>query len=309
MFDTPILFIIFNRPDTTKEVFNKIAQVKPKKLYIAADGPRENNKNDIELCKQAREVVANINWECQVYKKFNDENLGCGINVSSAITWAFENEDRLIILEDDTLPALSFFYFCEELLERYKDDSRIMHIAGTNWHPEILPRNNESYFFSIHAHIWGWATWCSAWKKFDYSTNDFSVFIKNHNYEDVYFNKKEQKWFLERFLSFYNNNYSNLEKSNWDYQWYYTVIKNNGLCITPSSNLVMNIGVKGTHTIGENINLYYYRSIDKKFIIKEHPEFIVPFRKFDEFHFKKMNYIKIRTRILKKIKKLFSFIR
>jgi GT2 family glycosyltransferase len=119
---TAVLFLIFNRPDTTKQVFAAIRKAKPPKLYVAADGPRADNPGEAEKVEQVRLIATNIDWDCELKTLFRDENLGCGKGVSSAITWFFENEGEGIILEDDCLPSQSFFWYCEELLERYRED-------------------------------------------------------------------------------------------------------------------------------------------------------------------------------------------
>jgi len=154
LFKTPILFLIFNRPDTTKRVFAKIKKVRPKFLYIAADGPR--NKDEMILTEKVRKlVIKSIDWDCQVKTLFRENNLGCGKAVSSAIDWFFKNEEMGIILEDDCLPDLSFFYFCEEMLKKYKSNPKIMHISGDNYLPDFSLTIDESYFFSKYIHIWG----------------------------------------------------------------------------------------------------------------------------------------------------------
>src|SRR4030042_6453503 len=150
---TPVLFLIFNRPDTTEKVFDEIRKAKPKKLFVAADGPRQDKQGEKEKVGRARQIVIDgIDWDCEIKTLFRDKNLGCKVAVSSAINWFFENEEMGIILEDDCLPHQSFFRFCGELLEKYKDDERIMVISGEN----LLfgrKRTNYSYYFSRYYHI------------------------------------------------------------------------------------------------------------------------------------------------------------
>ena len=157
MFNTPILFIIFNRPDTAKKVFKKIQKIEPKQLFIAADGPRKNKPEDVELCKQTREILNGINWDCELITLLREENVGCKKGPADAISWFFEHVEEGIILEDDCLPSDSFFPFCEELLEKYRYDTRIMHIGGSIQLPDY--ENPDSYYFSRLSHVWGWATW------------------------------------------------------------------------------------------------------------------------------------------------------
>lgn len=249
MFNTPILFLIFNRPDTTKQVFESIRKVRPNKLYLAADGPRASKLGEVDLCMQTRNIVSQIDWDCEIKTLFRDENLGCKIAVSSAIDWFFENEEQGIILEDDCLPHESFYGFCETLLNYYKNDGRVFHISGNNFQDGII-RGDGSFYFSKYNHIWGWATWKRAWKMYDVNLKfenekEIEVFI-NRNFEA----KKEQL--------FWTKLYKNFIKSaidTWDYQWTYAIWKNNGLSIIPNKNLVSNIGFdsNGTHTNGNDI--------------------------------------------------------
>ena len=222
MFNTPILFLIFNRPDTTKQVFESIRKARPNKLYLAADGPRASKLGEVDLCMQTRNIVSQIDWDCEIKTLFRDENLGCKIAVSSAIDWFFENEEQGIILEDDCLPHESFYGFCETLLNYYKNDGRVFHISGNNFQDGII-RGDGSFYFSKYNHIWGWATWKRAWKMYDVNLKfenekEIEVFIKR-NFEA----KKEQL--------FWTKLYKNFIKSaidTWDYQWTYAIWKNNG---------------------------------------------------------------------------------
>ncbi|MHA1284911.1 MAG: nucleotide-diphospho-sugar transferase [Promethearchaeota archaeon] len=306
-FNTPILFIIFNRPETTEIVFEKIASIKPKKLYIAADGPRQNIPDDKEKCFKTRKIIERIDWDCHIKTKFNEINLGCGLNVSSAISWVLEQEERVIILEDDTVPALPFFYFCDELLEKYKDDTRIMHIAGSNLN-EDFKWGNDSYFFSMYTPIWGWATWKRAWAEFDYYMSDLDEFIYSNSYKNIFLNRKEQRWFVNRWNSFKRKNYLPGVSTNWDYQWEYAVFKNNGLSIIPASNLISNIGYFSSHSDGEKSKIYN-RKVDNSFKIKKHPKFIIRNRFYDSINSKRYNREKsIIFRLINKIKKISTYV-
>ncbi len=152
----PVLLIAFNRPDTTEQVFQKIREVKPLKLYVAIDGPRENKEGEAELIEKVKKIVREVDWECDVKHLFREKNVGCKMGVYGAISWALENEDRIIVIEDDIIAVPSFFYFADELLERYKDDNRIAMISANNY----TPLNDTSdYLFTKYGHIWGWATW------------------------------------------------------------------------------------------------------------------------------------------------------
>lgn len=253
MFETPILFLIFNRPDTTSRVFEQIRKVKPAYLYVAADGPRPDRVEEKKLCIVTRDIVLNnIDWECEVKTLIREENLGCGIAPSQAITWFFDQVPAGIILEDDCLPDESFFGFCRELLIRYAFDERIYMIAGTNVLKQIN-RSDTSYIFSQHAGIWGWATWKRAWEKYDYKMASWDN-EANQQIVRQFFTKENE---LEFFTKQFEQTYQGLNVSWWDYQWYYTRIKENGIGIVPSKNLISNIGFgcKATHTFDTSSNL------------------------------------------------------
>ncbi len=247
MFDTPILFIIFNRPDTTQEVFNAIRAIKPKKLYVTADGARKGNQNDLINCPKTREIM-NIDWDCDLKTLYRDENLGCRNAVSDAITWFFNQEEKGIILEDDCLPDLSFFPFCEELLEKYKDDEQIMLISGDNFQ-NGKKQGEASYYFSRYNHIWGWASWRRVWEHYDVDMNTFPENKEKGFLNEIFSSKKARNYWLKRFEKAYNG-----EINTWDYQWTYTIFSRNGISILPNVNLISNIGFgnQSTHTAKMN---------------------------------------------------------
>ncbi len=247
--ETPILFLVFNRPDTTKRVFEAIKAHKPSKLYIAADGPRLNKEGESELCEETRKVVSAIDWPCNVKTLYRNENLGCKVAVSSAIDWFFDQEEEGIVLEDDCLPHPDFFRFCEEMLAYYRNDHKVMHIGGANFQ-KGKHRGDGSYYFSNYNHIWGWATWRRAWKKYDVNLTSYSeqecIEIINSQFD------------LEYERNYWKNVFKKLKEGNigtWDYQWTYTIWKQKGYSILPNYNLISNIGIGegGTHTTGTDI--------------------------------------------------------
>jgi hypothetical protein len=267
---TPILFLIFNRPDVTKLAFNKIREVKPKQLYLAADGPRKHKEGEIDLCKQARDIVLNnIDWDCEIKTLIREENFGCKKAVSSAISWFFENVPEGIILEDDILPDTSFFFFCEGLLKKYRDDERIMTISGVNFLHE-WSNNDESYFFG-HGGVWGWATWRRAWAKYDLNIQDWSdVNLKSLINHAIGSNE----WF-DYYQKLLDDTYSgNLDA--WGIQWLYTVWVNGGLAINPAVNLIKNIGfgADASRTHDTNSPAAKLQSQTIKFPLK-HPKYFV----------------------------------
>ncbi|WP_026464821.1 hypothetical protein [Adhaeribacter aquaticus] len=239
---TPVLFLIFNRPENTQLVFNEIRKAAPEKLFIAADGPRASRPGETEKCELTRRVIDQIDWPCEVFTLIRDQNLGCRVAVSSAIDWFFENVEEGIILEDDCLPDQSFFWFCQELLEKYRNDSRIMHITGSN-HQYGRKRGDASYYFSRIPHVWGWATWRRAWDLYDVNMASFPEFVRSNKIADVFKGEKVQKEWIKVMYRIYNGH------NTWDYQWSYTNFIHNSLCIIPNVNLISNIGfgIDSTH--------------------------------------------------------------
>jgi len=243
--NTPILFLIFNRPDHTKQIFNLIRSLAPKKLYLASDGPRMNHIGDIEKVSKVRHIALNIDWDCEVKSMFRDSNLGCKYAVSSAISWFFEHEEHGIILEDDVLPDPSFFYYCQDLLNKYKDDTKVWGICGTNFQNGIS-RGKASYYFSQYPDIWGWATWRRAWKHYDVEIRNWKNIRNSIFWSELFPIKAERRYWSNIFDKVYSGNVDT-----WDYQWNACVFFNRGLFAVPNVNLVTNIGygVDATHTL------------------------------------------------------------
>lgn len=161
-----VLFLVFNRPDTTRQVLDSIRQARPPRLYVAADGAREDRPGERERCERVRGIATDVDWPCEVHTLFRARNLGCKTAVSGGISWFFEQEEEGIILEDDVLPDQSFFVFCEELLERYRHEAKVTMISGDYFHGNNH-QPTASYFFSRYTHIWGWASWRRAWQHYD----------------------------------------------------------------------------------------------------------------------------------------------
>lgn len=155
---TAIVFLIFNRPEETARTFAAIKAARPSTLLVVADGPRLDRAGEQELCARTRTVIDGVDWPCEVLRNFADANIGCGRRVSSGLDWAFSQVDEAVILEDDCLPDPSFFPYCDELLERYRTDERIMMVSGNNFQ-NGASRTWDSYYFSRLPHCWGWATW------------------------------------------------------------------------------------------------------------------------------------------------------
>ena len=246
--NTAVLFLVFNRLDTTEQVFEAIRQAKPPRLYVAADGARANKDGESEKVQAVRDyIMQNIDWECEVKTLYRDQNLGCKYAVSGAITWFFENEEQGIILEDDCLPSQSFFWYCEELLERYKDDMNIAQICGRleTEHLSIEHGNND-YFITSRGFIWGWATWASR-------TNSFDVdFLNKDGYLKILKKLIFSSTSFVEFLHRWKNTVLVKKQivNSWAYPWNIYQLINKRSTVLPTKNLISNVGhgVDATHT-------------------------------------------------------------
>jgi len=236
----PILFLVFNRPETTRAVFDVIRSVRPEKLYIAADGARSGRMGEAKLCDDVRQIVSQIDWECRVEKLFRSENLGCKRAVSEAISWFFEREEYGIIIEDDVVPCPSFFEFMSYALSKYEDDLRVMMVCGSNSLGGGI--SSSRYFFSTIGSVWGWGTWRRAWLRYDSELPDWSYdgFLDNLS---VRFGRSRARYLAEIFA-----HHNKLQVDTWDTQWTYCCVFNSGYAVIPEANLVSNIGVVGTHS-------------------------------------------------------------
>lgn len=245
MSETPILFLVFRRPDTTRTVFEAIRQAKPKRLYVAADGPRPHKVGEAELCSEVRQIATAVDWPCEVKTLFREENLGCKRAVSSAVTWFFEHEEQGIILEDDCLPHPDFFGFCEKLLERYAEDGRIMVITGNNFQ-NGQKRGNASYYFSKYCHCWGWASWRRAWRHYQVDLPFWPKWSKSAEWQAIHPDPVERRYWATIIEAIRAG-----KIDTWDHQWTTSVWYQKGLTVTPNVNLVSNIGFgpDATHTI------------------------------------------------------------
>ena len=251
MLNTPVLLLIFNRPETTAAVFEQIKQIRPKYLFVAADGARKAKEGEAALCEAVRKIVLQgIDWPCEVATLFRDENIGCKNAVSQAINWFFTKVDKGIILEDDCVPDESFFYFCEELLEKYKDDSTIISIGGTNLGYTFA--NDSSYGFSRIMNMWGWATWRRSAKMIDYDMRKWKQlpFKKLFLFSRIWDGKSLDINWINYWKNYFNITSSG-KLNTWDYQWIFAQQYFKMLSIFPAHNLVKNIGFteNATHTV------------------------------------------------------------
>jgi len=245
--NTPIAFIIFNRPDTTARVFAEIAKAKPPKLLVVADGPRANRPGEAEKCAATRAIIQAIDWDCEVLTNYSDTNLGCKNRVSSGLDWVFEQVPEAIILEDDCLPAPTFFRYCQELLERYRHDLRIGMISGDNF--QFGGRHGaDSYYFSKYVHIWGWATWRDRWVGgYDVTIAKWPRVRDDGQIADLVGDAREAAYWQKIFERVHRG-----EIDTWAYQWVFTNWLEGRATILPAVNLISNIGFgqDATHTTG-----------------------------------------------------------
>lgn len=246
--DTPVALIIFNRPDTTADVFAAIAAAAPRRLFVIADGPRLDRPDDAARCAATRAVTEAVTWRCEVTRIYADENLGCGVGPATGIGRVFEQVEEAIILEDDCVPHPSFFPFCAELLARYRHDERVMMVSGNNF---TLGRRRvaHSYYFNHYAGMWGWATWRRAWRHHDLRLADWPRRRDADWLRDILVRPAMVEHWARIFERTYRQGGT---RDVWDAQWYYAMWARGGLSVSPRQNLVSNIGFRAdaTHTTG-----------------------------------------------------------
>lgn len=278
-----VLLIFFSRPDKFEKVFEQVRKARPSKLFLYQDGPRESRPDDVEGIKACRDIAESIDWECEVYRNYQERNVGCDPSEYNAIKWMFSNVDKGIILEDDDVPSVSFFSFCKEMLDRYEHDTRIFKISGMNNFGK-MNEDYASYFFTPLSSIWGWATWRRCVEMYDteYSFLSEPYLQKNMSLQYMEFSQKfgTCKWHKESGKAYYESILWNTQTSN------------NMLNIVPSVNLITNIGIgaNGTHS-GESTDLmdkmsktlFYSKRYEMNFPLR-HPDQVVP----DLVYYKKM---------------------
>lgn len=294
----PVLMVGFNRPENIEKVLEKVRDAKPYKLYIAIDGARDSKQGEEELVEATKRVVENIDWDCEVYRRYNEKNMGAEVTISSALRWICEKEEYFIMLEDDIVVPISFFKFQEEMLIRYKDNSNIKLVSGNNFTPLPTP-NGEDYFFSEYGHTWGWGSWKRVW-------HDFNLNIeipKEHctlKFCRTLANSEEQAKGIQR-------HYTRLRKQGvgnctWDYISSYKCKVKRMLSIVPRVNLATNIGIIGLHAKGAT--KYHNIPSDDNFIVRKHPKTIECWKEYDIYHYN--NHFPKKTHLLIRI---FNFIK
>jgi hypothetical protein len=279
---TPVAFLIFNRPETTRRVFAEIARAKPPVLLVVADGPRDGVGGEAEKCKAARAVIEGVDWDCEVLTNYADDNMGCKRRVSSGLNWVFETVEEAIVLEDDCLPHPSFFPFCEELLETYRADERVMMLSGDNFQFGRR-RANDSYYFTRFVHIWGWATWRRAWRHYDLEMKFWPELRETRWLADILGHEEAANYWRQIFELVYTNRIDT-----WDYQWAFACWAQNGLSIVPEVNLVSNIGfgAAATHTRPDSlVNKLENLPTGEMPLPLKHPPYMMRHSEADQFTF------------------------
>ena len=243
-------------------VLNCVRKVRPARLYVHCDGPRDSVSGEAEKVALVRSVLQEVDWECAVITLFRPQNKGLRAGVSDAITWFFQQEEMGIVLEDDCLPDPSFFPFCESMLIHYRNDAKVMHIAGCNLATQWTNRNIEGYFFSKFIFVWGWASWRRAWEKMSLTLDNLDEFRAKGRMRELSLNKLSTEYLWDKFEATRQN-----RNNSWAYAWFFSILQSGGISIVPVKNLVQNTGIGesgATHTNSKN---------DKAAIIAERMDF------------------------------------
>jgi hypothetical protein len=243
--NAPVALFVFNRPETTRRVFAALSTARPSRLFLIADGPRPDRPGEDDRCSEVRRIISAVNWPCEVETNFADQNMGCRRRVISGLDWVFSIVEEAIILEDDCLPDPSFFLYCTELLERYRDQHQIAMISGFNALERTFPFT-FSYYYSLMYHMWGWATWRRAWRAYDENLSSWPEVKRSGQLYELFPNRSLVAHWTQIFDAMHDGTGPNT----WDYQWVYTCWMRNWLSVVPSRNMVQNIGfgADATHT-------------------------------------------------------------
>lgn len=269
---TPVALHIFNRPQYSNQVFAAIAHAQPRKLLIVADGPRADVPEDDELCTQARAIVDQVDWDCEILTYFSASNLGGRRCNSQGLNWVFSQVEEAIILEDDCLPHPSFFPFCQALLAKYRHQNNVMTISGSNFLQDTLS-TPQTYVFSKFFVSWGWASWRRAWQHFDLEMTGWPQYRQT---QPQFFPQKAlSDWVTQLFDWAYDS------QQVWDIPWFYSCLAQDGLTAVPSVNLISNIGVQGSHTQG-NQGLNNLPTFDLNIDVMLEPDGLAPHPLFEQ---------------------------
>jgi len=266
---SPVALLIFNRPELTERIFQAIAEARPRTLYVVGDGPRPDRPDEADRCQRARRVVERINWPCELVTNYAQTNLGCKRRVASGLTWVFEQAPEAIVLEDDCLPHPTFFRYCDELLERYREDERVTAICGANFQ-QGPQRMIGSYYFSRYLHVWGWAGWRRAWRHYDVELLRWPALREGGWLKDLLDLQDEADYWTAIFDAVHRG-----EIDTWDYQWLFASWVEGGLCILPRVNLISNLGFGSDATHTATANPFAALPVREMHFPLEHPPFLI----------------------------------
>lgn len=243
---SPVVLIMFNRPNLTRKVFDAIAAARPRMLFVVSDGPRSDIKSDVQLVNECREIIKSVNWDCEVFTKYSEENLGCRDSVASGLSWVFSKVERAIIVEDDCLPSMGFFQFCDELLELYKTDESIGSICGSNLDPAETRNLTASYYSSRYPAVWGWATWRRVWNQYNSEMKEPEISGSRASILKLGLAPQSKRFWLSRLKLI-----AQMKLDTWDYQLVFLHWRTGMNSLVSKLNLVSNLGFGqgATHTI------------------------------------------------------------
>jgi len=275
---TAVGFIIFSRADFAARVFEVIAQVKPKKLFVIQDGHRPHKPGEAEKCAQTRAIIDKVDWDCEVFTNYSEVNLGPGRRFTSGIDWVMSHVEEAIFLEEDALPSPTYFSFCEAMLERYRDDQRVMSITGCNF----VNRNstNDSYYYSKYHDSWGWALWRRSWKYYDYHMKSWPEFQQSGAFAQIFEDPYEKEFWRGAFERIHIDPQ---EINTWDIQWQYVIWSQAGLVVVPNKNLIGNIGCNLPNRVHYSDQYDFREDVPVEHIEDiNHPSFMVRNRAADQ---------------------------
>jgi len=273
--NTPVAFVVFNRPDCAARTLAAIRDARPPRLMVVADGPRPGNRDDADKCAAVRRLIEDgIDWPCEVERNYSDINLGCAERVAGGLTWAFSRCERLVVIEDDCLPDESFFRFCDELLERYANDTRVGQVCGCPRYFSTVERGT-SYIFSRYGAIWGWASWRRAWASYSLRLESWPRFYASGGLDAVVQSRAERALRAALYRRLHEE-----KPDTWDFQWGYAKLSQGMLSAVPCRNLIENIGFAGggAHVAQGSTFGLYRTHLDFPLV---HPEFVLPDIPFD----------------------------
>jgi len=299
-----VAIFIFLRLDSILELLNRLRVVKPPRLYIIGEGYRLGKPGEEERVAEIREIVEkSIDWDCQVFTNYVPTDIGAGMRISSGITWVFEHEEQAIFLEDDTIPSISFFRYCDELLEYYKNNIEVMAISGNNVVSNYSIK--DSYTFSSIPFIWGWASWRRAWTDYDYKIQTWpkvkkAGMLKKRFSNPMFYEVRENE---------FNLAYGGIDFT-WDYQFAYLLLIKNGMCVIPQVNMIQNVGVGIDATNTKEVYEIEHEQAEEIIFPLIHPKSIEIDHGYDNYYFENflfnLYYSSSFVRFKYRLKKIFG---